>query len=165
VSPATEPLATLARIQEASFTRASEATRRSFPAARRMDGATLQRFLTDTRYGVLATVRPDGRPHAAPVGYALVGVTFVFASLGDALRVHNLRAEPHASLVVSKGEDATHAAVIAEGTARLLAPMDAPLEMRAPFRDPDGNLPEWAGVLIALTPERLLSYAAPGFGA
>jgi len=163
VSPLTEPLVTLSRIQEASFARASEATKRAYPEDRRMDGAALHTFLSRRRYGVLATMRPDGRPHAAPAGYALVGTSFVFASLADAQRIHNLQAEPHASLVVSAGEGDAHAAVIAEGTTRLLDPIEASLEMRAPFRDKDGALPEWVGVLIALTPERLLSYAAASF--
>lgn len=158
--PPTEPIETLARIQEASFARASEATRRSFPAERRMDGPALTSFLTEHRYGVLATTRPDGRPQAAPVGYALVGTRFVIASLPEAARVRNLRAQPHASLVVSEGEDEAHAVVIAEGTALLLEPAATPIEMREPFRAPDGSLPAWVGVLIAIHPERLLSYAA-----
>ena len=163
MSPVTEPLETLARIQEASFARASEATRTAFPPERRMDGPTLTRFLTSNRYAVLATVHPDGRPHAAPVGYAMVGTRFVIASMAEAARVRNLRAQPHASLVVTRGEDDEHAVVIAEGTARLLDPSDTSLEMREPFRAADGSLPPWIGVLIALHPERLLSYAAPSF--
>lgn len=160
----TEPLETLHRIQEASFARASEATRNAFPAERRMDGRTLQAFLARRRYAVLATTRPDGRPQAAPVGYALVGTRFVIASLPDAARVRNLREQPHASLVVEEGEGDAHGVVIVDGTARLVEPMEASLEMRAPFRDAEGALPDWIGVLIVITPERLLSYAAPAFG-
>lgn len=163
MTPATQPIETLARIQETSFARASEATRTAFPLERRMDGPMLTAFLSSTRYAVLATVHPDGRPHAAPVGYAMVGTRFVIASMAEAARVRNLRARPHASLVVSRGEDDEHAVVIAEGTARLLDPPSASLEMREPFRAPGGSLPDWIGVLIALHPERLLSYAAPGF--
>jgi len=156
-----EPIETLARIQEASFARASSSTKGAFPSDRRMDGARLLAFLSAHRTGVLATVRADGRPHAAPIGFAVVGTKFVFATLPDAARVRNLTHEPHASLVVSAGEDAEHAVVIVEGTTRMVAPLQSPLEMRAPFRDPEGNLPTWVGLLIVLTPERLLSYAAP----
>jgi hypothetical protein len=87
------------------------------------------------------------------------------ASLSDAQRVRNLRHEPHATLVVSEDEGSKHAVVIAEGTARLHEPLEATLEMRAPFRDESGTLPDWIGVLVALTPERLLSYAAEGYRA
>jgi PPOX class probable F420-dependent enzyme len=163
IVPATEPIVTLHRIQEASFARASEATRGAFPSERRMGGAALIRFLARKRYGVLATVRPDGRPQAAPIAYALVGEKFVFASLADAARVRNLRNEPHASFVVSEDEGDKHAVVIAEGTARLVPPSEASLDARAPFRDDTGALPSWVGTMIMLTPERLLSYAAEGF--
>lgn len=165
MSPVTEPIDTLHRIQEASFARASEATRRAFPSERRMDGATLLRFLAGRNAGVLATVRPDGRPHAAPARFALVGTRFVFVSPADAARIENLRHEPHASLVVLAEHDASQAVVVAEGTTRLLEPMEASLEMRAPFRGgPDGALPSWVGFVVVLTPERLLSYAPEGFG-
>ena len=159
----TEPIDTLARIQEASFVRASEATRGAFPADRRMDGATLLSFLARKRYAVLATTRPDGRPQAAPVGYALVGTKFVMASLPDAQRVRNLQHEPHASIVIDQDEGDQHGVVIVDGTTRLLQPLEASLEMRAPFRDEAGTLPEWIGIFVVLTPERLLSYAAAGF--
>ena len=157
MSTPTEPIDTLARIQEASFARGATG---KFPPERRMTGAQLLSFLSSRRTGVLATVRPDGRPHAAPIGYAVVGTKLVFATLQDAARVRNLRHEPHASLVVSADDDS--AVVIAEGTTRLARPLEVPLEMRAPFRDAQGNLPEWVGMLIMLTPERLLSYTAPG---
>lgn len=130
-----------------------------------MDGVTLVSFLSSRRYCVLSTVRPDGRPHAAPVGYALVGTKFVFASLGGAARVRNLRHQPHASIVVSSGEANEHGVVIAEGTASIMPTLEAPLEMREPFRDPDDSMPPWVEVVIAVTPERLLSYASPAFKA
>ena len=161
----TEPIETLARIQEASFTRASEATRGAFPAERRMSGAVLGSFLARKRYAVLATTRPDGRPQAAPVGFALVGTKFVMASLPDAQRVRNLKHEPHASLVIDEDEGDRHGVVIVDGTSRLIEPLQAPLEMREPFRDEAGTFPDWIGILIVLTPERLLSYAAEDFTA
>lgn len=148
----------LARVQEASFARAAASTRDAFPPERRMDGYAIVAFLGARRWGVLATVRPDGRPHAATVGYALVGDRFVFPTLGGAARVRNLRGKPHASFVVADGEGDRHGVVIVEGTARLLAPLEAALEMRAPFRDASGALPAWIELLIVLTPERLLSY-------
>jgi hypothetical protein len=55
--------------------------------------------------------------------------------------------------------------VIVDGTTRLLQPLEAGLDMRAPFRDDAGNLPDWIGILVVLTPERLLTYAAQDFKA
>lgn len=159
----TAPIHQLELIQQASFARAAASTSSSFPPERKMNGAQLESFLKRKRYAVLATTRPDGTPHAAPIGYALVGARFVIASLDAAARVRNLQAQPHASLVVTEGEGEQHAVVVVDGTARLQEAMDAPLELRAPFRDPEGSLPDWVGVLITITPERLLSYAAPAW--
>ena len=128
-----------------------------------MDAGMLEAFLRTNTTGVLATVRPDGRPHAAPVGFAVTGPRFVIASLLDAARVRNVRANPHASLVVTLGAGTAHAAVIAEGTARIVAPLEATLEMRAPFRDATDALPAWIGAFVVVSPERLLTYAAPAF--
>jgi PPOX class probable F420-dependent enzyme len=160
----TEPIQTLPRIQEASFARASAATRNAFPAERRMDGRALVSFLSAHRTCVLSTVRPDGRPHAAPVGYALVGTRFVFGSLPDAARVRNLRHQPYASLVISAEDGDGDGVVIAEGNAQIIPTLEATLEMREPFRDQTGSMPSWIGVIIAVTPERLLSYASAGWG-
>jgi PPOX class probable F420-dependent enzyme len=159
---ATEPIDALARIQESSFSRASESTRRAYPPDRRMDGGTLFEFLARRRGGILATVRPDGRPQAAPVGYGLVGSRFVFASLSEAARVRNLRHHPHVSLVVTEEYGDERSVVIVDGTARLVGAHEAPLELRAPFRDDDGALPAWCETLIVLTPERILSYTNAG---
>lgn len=154
-----EPIEALARIQEASFGRASEATKRTYPIQRRMDGADLFAFLSRRRECVLATVRPDGRPHAAPVGYALVGTKLVFPSREDAARVRNLRHHPHISVVISEEDAEGRRVVIVDGTARLIKAAEAALDARAPFRDANGVLPPWIEVLIQLTPERLLSYS------
>jgi len=159
VRPGAAPIDDLARIQEASLARASESTRRAYPADHRMDGEGLFAFLSRHRTAVLATVRPDGRPQAGPVGYALVGTRFVLASLESAARVSNLRMHPHASLVVSEESGQERAVVIVDGTARLVRALEAAPDVRAPFRAPDGSLPPWVEVLAMITPERLLSYA------
>jgi len=155
---APEPIVALERIQESSFNRASESTRRAYPPERRMDGGTLFEFLARRRTGVLATVRPDGRPQASPVAYGLVGSRFVFGSTSEATRVRNLRHHPHVSLVVTEEFGDSRSVVIVDGTARLVGAHEAPLELRAPFRDDEGALPAWCEILIVLTPERILSF-------
>ena len=160
MSPGAAPIEDLARIQENSLARASESTRRAYPVEHRMDGAGLFAFLSRHRTAVLATVRPDGRPQAGPVGYALVGTRFVLASLESAARVSNLRMHPHVSLVVSEDSGRERAVVLVDGTARLVRTLDAAPEVRAPFRAADGSLPPWVEVFALITPERLLSYAS-----
>ena len=57
------------------------------------------------RVGVLATVRPDGRPHAVPVVYAMVDDTIVTAvdhkpkSTTRLQRLANVRSNPQVSLL------------------------------------------------------------------
>lgn len=157
-----EQASLLSRIQDASFARATSS---SFPVDRRLDGKALETFLARVGTAVLATVRPDGTPHAAPIGYSLVSSRIVIASPDSAARVRNLRARPHASLVVTEGEGDAHAVALIDGTARLLPALDAPMEMRAPFRGPDGSLPAWVDLLITIAPERLLTYAGPDWKA
>lgn len=158
----TDAIETLGQIQDATFSRASSATLHAFPPERRLDGTAMVTFLARRRFATLATVRPDGRPHAAPTGFALVGHRLVIASLEDAARIRNLRSQPYASLVVSDDTDA-HGVVMLEGTTRLLTPNAAPIDIRTPFRDEDGALPSWIGLFIVLSPERILSYASDGF--
>lgn len=157
-----DPIETLGQIQDATFARASGATLHAFPPERRLDGTAIVTFLARRRFATLATVRPDGRPHAAPTGFALVGHRIVIASLEDAARIRNLRSQPYASLVVSDDAEA-HGVVMVEGTTRLLTPTAAPIDIRTPFRDEDGALPSWIGLFIVLSPERILSYASDGF--
>jgi PPOX class probable F420-dependent enzyme len=49
---------------------------------------------------VLATVRPDGRPHAAPIWYDLDGDAVVFNTGADTVKGRNLAADPRLSLVI-----------------------------------------------------------------
>ena len=125
-----------------------------------MDAFRLQEFLERHPTGVLATTRSDGRPHAAPVTFALAGPQIAIASLDGAQRIENLRAHPHASLVISQDAQAV---VIIEGAARVVPPAEASATVRERFRDPSGALPPWIGAFVVVTPERVLSYADEAF--
>ena len=60
-------------------------------------------FLLDgTRTGILATVRKDGRPHAAPIWFTLDGDVVVFTTGADTVKGRNLRREGRALLVVDE---------------------------------------------------------------
>ncbi len=67
--------------------------------------------LTAARVGRLATVKPDGTPHVVPCCFALDGDTIFSAvdakpkSTLALQRLENIRAHPHASLVVDHYED------------------------------------------------------------
>lgn len=153
----------MGRIQDATFARATGSTIASFPERHRLSGDDIVTFLARRRTATLATTRPDGRPHAAPTGFALVEGKIIIASIPDATRVGNLRQRPHASLVVDEETPESHGVVILEGTTRMFTPNAAALEIRAPFRLEDGHLPTWIGTFIVMTPERVLSYGSDGF--
>jgi PPOX class probable F420-dependent enzyme len=52
------------------------------------------------RPGMLATTRKDGRPHLAPVWYALDGDVLVFTTGADTLKGRTIRRDGRASLCV-----------------------------------------------------------------
>jgi PPOX class probable F420-dependent enzyme len=54
------------------------------------------------RPGLLATVRADGRPHVAPVWYALDGDTIVFNTGTDTVKGRNIRRTGQASMCVQE---------------------------------------------------------------
>jgi PPOX class probable F420-dependent enzyme len=58
-------------------------------------------FLTAPgRTGILTTVRPDGRPHAAPVWFVLDDDDLVFTTWETSVKARNLARDPRAGLVV-----------------------------------------------------------------
>jgi PPOX class probable F420-dependent enzyme len=63
-----------------------------------------RKFLLDgTRTAVLATVRADGRPHAAPVWFTLDGDDVIFNTGAETVKGRNLRRDGRAVLVVDEG--------------------------------------------------------------
>jgi hypothetical protein len=60
----------LLEIQRRSYQPAREGIRKSWPEEDALDRPRLARLLERLRYGVLATARPDGRAHAAPVAFS-----------------------------------------------------------------------------------------------
>lgn len=75
---------------------------------------------------VLATIDPDGAPHATPVRYFATGLTLIFTSLGDSPKIRNLRADPRISVGVSAPLTTPESSRGAQifGTAEILAPGD-----------------------------------------
>ncbi len=75
-------------------------------------------LLTGTRTGKLATVRADGRPHAAPVWFLLDGEDIVFTTWHESVKARNIRHNPQVSFVVDD-DTPPFACVIVEGPAVL----------------------------------------------
>lgn len=151
----------LLEVQSRSYRDAGEALRRSWPEEDALDREGLAALLGDLRYAVLATARPDGRPHASPVAYSVADAAFWVATVAG-VRLRNVRATPWASLVVSEGQDAgAHRALTAEGAARLHEgrAFDSTRErLDERWRVRHGRVPDWAVAFIELEPRRVFSH-------
>jgi PPOX class probable F420-dependent enzyme len=80
-------------------------------------------LLEKARTAKLATVRPDGRPHVAPVWFDLDGDTIVFTTWHTTVKATNIQRDPRICLCVD--DDAPpYSFVIVEGTATLIDDAD-----------------------------------------
>jgi len=78
-------------------------------------------FLIDhARTATLATVRADGRPHAAPIWFDLDGDTLIFTTGESTVKGRNMRRDPRVSLCIDEEKPPFHFVLI-EGTAELTA--------------------------------------------
>jgi general stress protein 26 len=150
----------LYEMQVRSLAAASEATRDSYPERSALDAEEIDAFVERATYAVLATTRPDGRPHASPVGYVPTGNRLWMASVAGAARLRNLREQPTAVVVVTEGVGDDHVALIVEGTVRRHTDPEAILDewLRDAWRERFGTELTWAGSLIELEPTKVLSY-------
>jgi PPOX class probable F420-dependent enzyme len=90
----------------------------------RMSEAEAWAFLeAGSRTATFATVRPDGRPHAVPTWYAVDGREIVFTTWHTSVKASNLRADPHAAVVV-QDPDPPFSYVAVEGEAVLIDDLD-----------------------------------------
>jgi nitroimidazol reductase NimA-like FMN-containing flavoprotein (pyridoxamine 5'-phosphate oxidase superfamily) len=138
----------LLEAQRASYARAGRGVSSSWPEERALDEDGVRGLFTATGLGVLATARPDGRAHAAPVSYRYENGAFWISTVAG-LRLRNLEATPWASLVVMAGDGDGHRALTAEG----------PVEIH----DAEGSsAPTWAAAIVELQPERVFSFGAAG---
>jgi hypothetical protein len=148
----------LARLQDASFSRAGPAMRTAFPPERRMSGPQLAGYLARRTYALASSMRPDGRPHAAPTLFSIYAESFWLPTLGSAVRLGNVRAHPWLALSIIEGEHDTHAAVLTEGPAEVLATVPEDVRSVTKQRNSDGSL-DWAMAWLRMTPQRLFSFA------
>lgn len=146
-----------AQLQDRSFAGGNAAVQSSLAAERRLTGAEIAQFLDGHRYAVVASTRPNGKPHAAMTSYFRSGTTFWLPTMTGTARWRNVQAQPWLSLVVTEGEGDDHAAVTVDGPAEAVALEAAPAGLIARLADAS-----WVTCWLRLTPSRLFSYAAPG---
>ena len=118
-------------------------------------------FVAGRRWGVLTTLKGDGRPQLSNVGYAydpqqrLIRVSVT----ADRAKTRNLQADPRLTLHVSSQDFWSWVAV--EGTAELTPvaadPHDATVEeLVAYYRGVSGEHPDWDEYRAAMVADRRL---------
>ena len=118
-------------------------------------------FLAENRWGVLATIKSDGRPQVSNVGYAydpesqLIRVSVT----ADRAKTRNLAADPRVTLHVASKDFWTWVAV--EGTAELTSvaadPHDATVEeLITYYRGINGEHENWDAYRAAMVADRRL---------
>ncbi len=118
-------------------------------------------FVAHQHWGVLATIKSDGRPQLSNVGYAFdtdAGVVRVSVT-DDRAKTRNLRRDPRVTLHVASKDFWTWVAV--EGTAELTpvaaSPDDATVEeLITYYRGTAGEHPDWDEYRAAMIAERRL---------
>jgi PPOX class probable F420-dependent enzyme len=87
--------------------------------AHRMTEEEYKRFLLSrARTAILATVRADGRPHAAPVWFDLDGDTLIFTTGENTVKGRNIRRDPRVTICIDDDNPPFAFAVI-EGQAEV----------------------------------------------
>lgn len=75
-------------------------------------------MLGTARTAILATVRPDGRPHVAPVWFDLDGEDLIFMTGESTVKGRNIQNNPQVSLCIDDEKPPFHF-VLFNGTARM----------------------------------------------
>jgi PPOX class probable F420-dependent enzyme len=121
----------------------------------------LRAFVAENRWGVLATVKGDGRPQLSNVGYAYdTDADLIRVSVtADRAKTRNLQRDPRVTLHVASKDFWTWAAV--EGTAELTPvaadPHDATVEeLVAYYRGVSGEHENWEEYRAAMVADRRL---------
>lgn len=77
-------------------------------------------LLEGTRTAKVATTRPDGRPHVAPVWFDLEGDDVLFWTDAASVKGQNVRRDPHVAICVDD-EHPPFAFVLLEGRAAIIS--------------------------------------------
>ena len=76
-------------------------------------------FIETNKNGVLNTLMKDGRPHAAPIVYAVSGGTIEISSCWTRVKTKNLKRDPRASLCIMS-ENGWYPYITVEGRCELI---------------------------------------------
>ncbi len=122
--------------------------------------ARMLAFLVENRWGVLATVKRDGRPQLSNIGYAYDSEQQLFRTsvTADRAKTRNLTVDPRVTLHVASKDFWTWVAV--EGTAEL-APVadphdDTVEELITYYRGINGEHEDWDDYRAAMVADRRL---------
>ncbi|MGO9959650.1 MAG: pyridoxamine 5'-phosphate oxidase family protein [Solirubrobacteraceae bacterium] len=148
----------LIRLQDASFARAEDGLRSSWPRESGMDAEQLRSFLETHRYCVLATTTAQAHAVARPVAFTVIGASFWFATVAGP-RLRNLERTPWASVVVAEGDAGEHRAVAVDGPATITR--QPPEQLLAAWEARHGSRADWAAAWFVIQPARVISYSAP----
>ena len=123
-------------------------------------------LLRGTRTAILATTRPDGPPHAVPVGFVLDGDGVLFLTNPHTVKAAAVQRDPRVTLVVDD-ETPPFAFVMIEGAAEVSGD-PAEIQRVAPsigerYAGPDGVdefvrfAGEALGLLVRVKPTRIVA--------
>lgn len=144
----------LQRVIESSLATASPLARRVF-ANERWSAASVQRFINRVMAATVATVRSDGRPHAAVVLAACrKGSVYFTATLGSVL-LRNLERQPAVAITVT---DRDHDLTLLGEAVRLGRASDLPelvRDLHALSRRGQFTPRDWDGYLYLVRIERI----------
>jgi PPOX class probable F420-dependent enzyme len=116
-------------------------------------------FLAQNNWGVLATVKKDGRPQLSNVGYSYDGDVVRVSVTADRAKTRNLQRDPRVTLHVASKDFWTWVAV--EGTAELTPvaedPADATVEeLITYYRGISGEHDDWDDYRSSMVRDRRL---------
>src|SRR5881409_565286 len=77
-------------------------------------------LFTDRNWGVIATAREDGSPHATPVWIDFDGENVLVNSAYGRTKIANIERDPRATVTVLPAEDQQAGYVMVSGTAELV---------------------------------------------
>lgn len=116
-------------------------------------------FVAEQKWGVLATIKQDGRPQLSNVGYSYDGDVVRVSVTADRAKTRNLQRDPRVTLQVSSKDFWSWVAV--DGTAELTPvaadPSDATVEeLVTYYRGVSGEHENWDEYRTAMVADRRL---------
>lgn len=127
-----------------------------------MSGEELEQLVWDIGYLTIATVRQNGKPHAAISTFVVHEGSAWIPTESGTLRQRNLANMPFASLVIAEGSDDDHRIILTEGATRVVSGSEIPSDVTEAWRSKyasDGN-PAWADTSIEVRLSKRFSYRA-----